>query len=234
MNNQKIIQWEKDIKYYDPKNIELKKLLKIENFRGKKVLDVGCGIGRLTLPISRYAKEVTALDIDRDIINYCKKYKNKKNVKYILSDVRKFNENNFDIVIFAQPFYENFQEILRSIKKCLKKKGKLIILRWVDRGNDYTRILSFFWNKDKELMKKVDIFSKNFIKKIKKYLKLNKILLVRTYYKFPNRKEFIKNFTQDIPEKVRNEELLSKLSKRYNCKKINIILKIYLCEKNDI
>lgn len=231
MNKQQILQWEKDIKYYDPEGIELRKLFSIYNFKNKRVLDVGCGIGRFTLPIAKYAKEITALDINPNIIKYCKRNKNRKNIKFILSDVREFHEGDFDAAIFAQPFYENFSEIMRAAWENLRDGGKLIILRWIDKGNDYTNILSPFWEKNKKLIKKVDIFSKNFTKKIKKLFRLNKIYLVNTYYRFPNENELFNNILQDIPPGSRDRGSLKKLIKKYDCRKIKVALKIYVCEK---
>jgi len=52
----------------DPEGRELKELKKYATFRGKEVLEVGCGEGRLTFQYAAEAKRVTALDASgRDI-----------------------------------------------------------------------------------------------------------------------------------------------------------------------
>ena len=38
-----------------------------------KVLDLGAGVGYISLPISKYVYEVTAIDFDKDILNYLDK-----------------------------------------------------------------------------------------------------------------------------------------------------------------
>ena len=226
--------WEKDIEYYDKKSIEVNTLFKLTNFKNKKVLDVGCGIARLTLPLAKYAKEIIAVDKDKDIINYNKSHKKRKNIDYILSDIREFKEKEFDIALLAQPSYNNFDKNLLSINNALKKKGKLIVVRWIDKEKDYNSLLTPFWDKDKKLMKKVKGFSKYFIKTIKNHFKIKKIKLIKTYYSYPNEQLLIKNIINDSPKKFTEKDfvLLNKLLEKYSYKKINISMKAYLCEKN--
>ena len=224
---------EEDLKYYDPKNIEFNALIKLTNFKNKKVLDAGCGIARLTLPISRYARNVVGIDIDKNIIRYCRLKKKRRNIKYFLSSIKNFEENGFDITILAQPAYNNFKENLYAINKILKKRGKLIIIRWVDKGNDYNSILTPFWNKDKKLIREVQNFSRIFTKTIKKFFKIKKIKIIRTIASYPDREKLSKMIIQDCPKSFtkKDEIILNKLLKRYNHRKINISMKMYLCEK---
>src|SRR3989338_375608 len=93
MKKSRIKIMEEDLKYYDPKNIEFNALIKLTNFKNKKVLDAGCGIARLTLPISRYARNVVGIDIDKNIIRYCRLKKKRRNIKYFLSSIKNFEEN---------------------------------------------------------------------------------------------------------------------------------------------
>jgi ubiquinone/menaquinone biosynthesis C-methylase UbiE len=48
----------------DPEGSEKKNLHKYVDFAGKRVLEVGCGDGRLTWQYARAARTVTALDLD--------------------------------------------------------------------------------------------------------------------------------------------------------------------------
>jgi len=70
-------EWEENLKYSDPKKIEVRTLLREVDFRDKEVIDVGCGIGRLTVPISKVARKVIGIDEQKKVISYCKSKKNK-------------------------------------------------------------------------------------------------------------------------------------------------------------
>ncbi len=233
MKLSKIKHWEEDLKYYDSENIEIKTLLKLTDFRNKKVLDVGCGIGRLTVPISGYAKRVVGLDINNDLVIYCRKNKKRKNISYMQKDIRDFNERRFDIAILAQPLYKDFKKILKSIRENLNEKGVLIIVRWIDEGNDYNALLTPFWNKDKKLMKSVNNFSKNFIRDVREYFYVKKKIAINTYYSYPNKDSLIESIKQDSPKRfsLKDKAVLESLLKKYNYKKIKIAMEMYLCER---
>ncbi|HEY7795718.1 MAG TPA: class I SAM-dependent methyltransferase [Gaiellaceae bacterium] len=52
----------------DPEGAHLAALRRLADFRGLRVLELGCGDGRLTIPIARDAANVLALDTDADAV----------------------------------------------------------------------------------------------------------------------------------------------------------------------
>jgi 2-polyprenyl-3-methyl-5-hydroxy-6-metoxy-1,4-benzoquinol methylase len=52
----------------DPERAHLGALLRLADFTGARVLEVGCGDGRLTVPVARRAAEVFAFDPDEDAV----------------------------------------------------------------------------------------------------------------------------------------------------------------------
>mgnify|MGYP001605921441 CR=1 FL=1 len=226
--------WEESLAYSDPENIELNTLLDNVNFKGKEVLDVGCGIGRLALPLSKYAKHVVAVDIRKEVINYCNNKKARRNIRYILSDIRKLRSKQFDIVVFAQPDYVNFKHNLRKIHSLLKADGQLIIIRWIDRNNEYNTLLSPFWSKNKKLTKTVVDFSKQFMHSLRKEFKIKKQLLITTYESYPSPQKLFVNVMRDSPiefsEKDKNK--LRRLITTYNYRRIKLAMKLYMCQKS--
>jgi len=228
-----IKDWEESLKYSDPEKIELKTLLKEVGFKNKRVLDVGCGIGRLTFPISEYAKEVVGIDSEKETIKYCNEYKKRKNIQYLHKDILKFNENNFDIAILAQPVYDNFDKILTSIHKTLKEKGELIVIRWIDKGNQYNELLSPFWKKNKKLTKNVEIFAKDFTRSLKKNFNIKSIKLIKTYDSYPDEEALMQNIIRDSPiEFTKKDKIkLDNLIKKYDYNKIKITMNLYILEK---
>lgn len=200
MKLNQIKNWQEDLRYYDPENIELNTIVKLTDFKNKRVLDAGCGIARLTLPLSKYAKEIIAIDNNKEVIKYNEQKNKRRNINYIVSNIKDFDKTNFDIAILAQPRYIKFKENLKSINKALKNKGKLIIIRWIDKENYYNSILTPFWNKDKVLTRKVKAFSKEFSRILKSLFRIKKIKLIKTYCSYPNKEIVTKSIIQDCPK----------------------------------
>lgn len=59
------------------------------NFTIKKALDFGCGVGRLIIPLAKYAQEVTGVDVSNSMLDEAKKnceIKSINNVTFVKSD----------------------------------------------------------------------------------------------------------------------------------------------------
>lgn len=97
------------------------------------VLDFGCGIGRVMLPLSKHVKEIHGVDISPDMLRYAREYlKNIGNV-YLYPvngvDMKGFPTNKFDFVysfITLQHIMSKRSLVnnLFEIKRVLKYKGK--------------------------------------------------------------------------------------------------------------
>ncbi len=91
----------------DPAGEEIRALKKITNWRGKHVLEVGCGTGRLTLRLAKFGVEkVRAFDPDPKAIRVARKElpeKYKSRVEYRVGNAEhvKQEEKQFDIVVFS-------------------------------------------------------------------------------------------------------------------------------------
>lgn len=133
----------------------------IGKIAGKKILDVGCGGGLISIPFARLKADVTGIDAGEENIKIAKNYalRNGVELDYHTAAIEEFSEHNeakFDI-IFALEVVEHVSDIktfLEHITKCLKPNGLLFIstinktlksfalakvaaeyiLRWVPRG----------------------------------------------------------------------------------------------------
>ena len=91
----------------DPAGAEIRALKKITNWRGKRVLEMGCGDGRLTLRLAKFnPSKILAFDPDPKSIRAARKslpenYKNR--IEYRLGNAEhvKHRSDLFDIVIFS-------------------------------------------------------------------------------------------------------------------------------------
>ncbi len=128
---------------------------------GKKILDVGCGGGLISIPFARLKADVTGIDAGDENVKVAKNYalRNGVELDYHATSIEEFsqyNEAKFDI-IFALEIVEHVSDIntfLKHITKCLKPSGLLFIstinktlksfalakvaaeyvLRWVPKG----------------------------------------------------------------------------------------------------
>lgn len=211
-----------DCRYYDKNGVELKSILKNVNLKNKRVVDIGAGIGRLSFPLSNYAKEVVALDKDKQFIEYYKKHK-RKNLIFVNKSAEEYlkEDNQFDIFIIAWPTI-NFKFI--NLLEKLTPRSSIIIFITCDNTSDFETIVNKLGVFDKEKFKNDTINKAKFINKIEKSFKLIKKEKVRTEYSYPNKKIALKNIKNclklwfNIPLKEKSQLKLIKIIDNHTLK----------------
>ena len=95
---------------------------------GLKILDIGCGGGLISEPMTRLGAEVTGIDASEKNINIAKNHakKNKLKIDYINSSPEKFNkEKKFDIILNLE-VVEHVEDVNLYLSSCfnlLKENG---------------------------------------------------------------------------------------------------------------
>jgi len=102
--------------------------------QGKRALDFGCAVGRLTQALANYFGEVCGVDIAPSMIELAKKYNRQGNkCKYYLNEntgLKLFNENNFDFIytnitfLHMEPRYS--KAYIKEFLRLLTPNGLLI------------------------------------------------------------------------------------------------------------
>lgn len=87
----------------DPENIEPDTILKMAGpLTGKRVLEIGCGSGRLTWRYAQDAKEVIAIDPTEADITAAQRDNPYAHVHFITADILDYADpNSFDIVLLS-------------------------------------------------------------------------------------------------------------------------------------
>jgi len=102
---------------------------RIEKYcKDKNVLDLGCGYGRYTTIIKKYASNVIGLDISRRWLNYLKNEKGISNI--IRADAHNIPLKNetFDVIVSIGLFeYINRKIVIKEMNRILKPTGLCII-----------------------------------------------------------------------------------------------------------
>ena len=95
---------------------------------GLNILDIGCGGGLISEPMSRLGGKVTGIDASEKNINIAKLHSKKNNLKinYINSSPENLNNfNEFDIILNLEivEHVDNVNLYIKSCHKLLKKNG---------------------------------------------------------------------------------------------------------------
>ncbi len=112
------------------------KTFKLENkktpLKNLKILDIGCGGGLLSEPMSRLGAKVTGIDASDKNINVAKLHSKKNNLKinYFCSSPEKFKiKDKFDVILNME-IVEHVEDVSLFLKSCtelLKKNGIMFV-----------------------------------------------------------------------------------------------------------
>lgn len=129
---------------------QIKKVLKKYDITGGKVLELGCGNGRISINMAKHGFETTGIDISQRYLGDARKRAKKMQVKprFVHGDIRhisKYIHGKFDVAISiwtSLGFYDRQtdERIFRQVARLLKRKGVFLILHTMSRE----RLLSIF------------------------------------------------------------------------------------------
>lgn len=136
--------------FWESEEVLIKKYFKV----GSTVLDIGCGVGRTTIPLYTLGYKVLGVDITPRMIENAKKIADSKslNITYEIGDATKlkYKDNSFDNALFSNngwtqiPGKDNRLEALKQTYRVLKPGGYYIFITHIRKlGGSYI----MFWIK---------------------------------------------------------------------------------------
>jgi SAM-dependent methyltransferase len=111
------------------------------NLSGKAVLEIGCGKGRITRDLAKFAKRVVATDPDAAALEKARAAIKADNVEFLLAQkgIPDFPPKSFDVVIYTLSFHHvPIDEMLSSLERSghlLRKNGAIVIVEPGDGGS---------------------------------------------------------------------------------------------------
>lgn len=100
-----------------------------QNLVGKKVLDLGCGTGRLTKELLDRGAEVVGVDVSEEMLKILQK--KFPQVKTVLADAENlpFEDEEFDLIIanFLIVHFKDLDSLFREVYRVLRSGGYLIL-----------------------------------------------------------------------------------------------------------
>jgi ubiquinone/menaquinone biosynthesis C-methylase UbiE len=120
--------------YHLKKYLNESELLDYNKFKGKKLLEIGCGWGFDLIQFAKGGAEVTGIDLSENSIKLAKKYFESRNVKAILqtgnAENLEFNDNEFDVVVSLGVLHHtpDTRVALGEVYRVLKPSGEALIM----------------------------------------------------------------------------------------------------------
>ncbi len=171
-------KFDEDCRFYDPKKRESSAVKQLADFRKMDILDVGCGTGRLAIPLAKDANKVLAIDKDKRLVEYARKKSKERNLVFRVEDAENINyDREFDIAILSWPDLGKKEKVLQNISNALKDNGKLIAIFPI--GSPTHDILSNFKKRERRDLQ-------DFQKVMEKKFTVLEEKIVETQYVFPN------------------------------------------------
>ncbi len=124
---------------------------------GNRILELGCGTGRIAVPLAQAGYKVTGIEYEADMIALaCKKDYPKENLTILQGDARNFSLNQtFDAILLSCNFINHFIDsndvlsILQCCKSHLANEGVIIIdcsvpdYAYMQQSNGKTEVFDF-------------------------------------------------------------------------------------------
>ena len=135
------VKFNKIVSDYEIQFLKWIHILKPKDFKDKRILDAGCGIGRNSYwPLLYGAKEVIAFDHDRNIVKVARKnLSNFKNVKIYYQSIYRMKYKDFFDIAFSIGVVHHLkypQKAITNLINSVKKNGTILIWVYSKEGNE--------------------------------------------------------------------------------------------------
>jgi ubiquinone/menaquinone biosynthesis C-methylase UbiE len=149
--------------------------------RDKRVLEIGCGEGRLTTIIAKGAGWLVAVDPDRKSLRKAKKTNPIINGEYKVGKAErlKFPTESFDVIIFTYSLHHSSsKKAIEEAMRVLKDTGEMFIIEPTDCG-EIQQIHNLFDDEHSERQQALDLVNSD-------ALSVTKSEIFRSQYIFPD------------------------------------------------
>jgi len=109
--------------------------------KGHRVIDVACGTGALTIPVSRHidpAGTIVGIDINDGMLNIARSKSTVVEWLNVPAEALPFDDNYFNCAVsqFGLMYFENQQSAVREMMRVLQPGGTLAVAVWDELDNN--------------------------------------------------------------------------------------------------
>ena len=134
-------------------DIELRKIGAFVNLKGKHVLEVGCGDGRLSAFLAREAENLVAIDPDETRIEAARQAVKNVDFRIGSGESLEFPKDSFDLVFFGFSLHhQDGFAALAEAKRVLKPGGDILLIEPTIMS-EYTQLVALFEKEEPALLK---------------------------------------------------------------------------------
>jgi len=133
-------------------------------------VDIGCGSGFFTIPLSLKAGKIYAIDFQNEMLDYLKQKIQKLGIKNIIPLLSEGNDiplesNSVDLIISVNTLHEfgDRKKIIQEMERVLKNRGKALIVDFKKEDTGFGPLVSIRISKEQAK----DLFKKNHLKILK-------------------------------------------------------------------
>jgi ubiquinone/menaquinone biosynthesis C-methylase UbiE len=200
----------------DRGNIEYSKIIEYANLNGCKILEVGCGNGRVSVMLARTAKSVIAIDPDSEQINIAKSAVKGVDFRVGSGEDILFNNETFDTVAFTFSLHhQNAVKALREAHRVLKSGGQLLIIE-PSGGGEVHRFFKMFRDETLQLANALEAIRDSNFEPVREETFSTEwvfddcedlYVYYFNHYKMPRDSEFIKKMNALLGDRVQNRPI---------------------------
>ena len=125
----------------DPDNIYIQTINTHAPLAGATILEIGCGTGRMTGDMAKYAANIVATDLDATVLEQAKRNITAQNVEFLHTpdSFADLPAQSFDLVIYTLSLHhispDRMVDNLHHSGTLLKKEGKIVVIEPGDGGS---------------------------------------------------------------------------------------------------
>jgi len=135
---------------------EVKKIEQFVSLKGKKVLEIGCGNGRVSIFLNKRAKKLISIDCNPESIKKAKEKSWKIDFRVGSGENLEFKENSFDVIVFIFSLHHHNDpgKAISEAFKVLNEKGKVVIIEPTTHSEFYS-LMHLFKEESQDYLKAI-------------------------------------------------------------------------------
>ncbi len=213
---------------------DIRDITELVDIKDKSILELGCGMGRISFALADRVQELTAIDIDEKAIRYAQQRNVHDNVVFRVEDLEDFDiGRKYDLILsigVGYMYLRNLPNAVKNISQHLDDDG-IALLICSSPTSEYERV--------------VDLLVEEHVKSVSFYNKFEKILSdhftfskkqIKGQLDFSDFDEILRCFQRELKEEYatdmndQHEEVLKRFFQRKDRLTIEDDSQAYICK----